>query len=153
MKTNSVPADPSPGAATLLVSYIAFQPQRTHTHTQRCVQVCVSACVSTNGCELATPSAPCFFFFKRFYLFIFRERRREGEREGEKHQCVVASHEAPTGDLPHNPVMCSDWELNQQPFGVVRRLTLNPRSHTSQGCTLLSSLTCLGRLWCRYKEG
>ena len=35
-------------------------------------------------------------FFKRFYLFIFRERGREGEREGEKHQCVVASHVAPT---------------------------------------------------------
>ena len=24
--------------------------------------------------------------FKRFYLFIFRERGRDGEREGEKHQ-------------------------------------------------------------------
>ena len=24
-------------------------------------------------------------------LFIFRERGREGEREGEKHRCVVAS--------------------------------------------------------------
>ena len=32
------------------------------------------------------------FFFKIFYLFIFRERRREGEREGEKHQYVVASN-------------------------------------------------------------
>ena len=31
-------------------------------------------------------------FLKRFYLFIFREKGREGEREGEKHQCVVASH-------------------------------------------------------------
>ena len=30
------------------------------------------------------------FVFKRFYLFIFREQGREGEREGEKHQCVVA---------------------------------------------------------------
>ena len=29
-------------------------------------------------------------FKKRFYLFIFRQKRREGEREGEKHQCVVA---------------------------------------------------------------
>ena len=28
-------------------------------------------------------------FRKRFYLFIFRERGREGEREGEKHQSVV----------------------------------------------------------------
>ena len=32
---------------------------------------------------------PCFcLFFKRFYLFVFRERGREGEREGKKHQCV-----------------------------------------------------------------
>ena len=28
-----------------------------------------------------------FFFFKRFYLFIFRERGREKEREGEKYLC------------------------------------------------------------------
>ena len=40
-----------------------------------------------------------FSFFKRFYLFIFRERGREGEREGEKHPYVVASHTPPTGDL------------------------------------------------------
>ena len=33
-------------------------------------------------------------FFKRFYLF-FRERGRKGEREGKKHQCVVASHAPP----------------------------------------------------------
>ena len=54
-----------------------------------------------------------FLFFKRFYLFIFRERGREGEIEGEKHQCVVASHEAPTGDPACNPGMSPDWELNQ----------------------------------------
>ena len=55
------------------------------------------------------------FFFKRFYfyLFIFRERGREGEREGEKHHCVVASHVASTGDLAHNAVMCPDWESNR----------------------------------------
>ena len=50
-------------------------------------------------------------------LFIFRERGGEGEREGEKHQCVVASHAPPTGDQAHNPGMCPDWESNQQPFG------------------------------------
>ena len=48
-----------------------------------------------------------FFFFK--YLFIFREGR-ESKREGEKHQCVVASHVAPTGDLAYNPGSCPDWE-------------------------------------------
>ena len=47
----------------------------------------------------------------RFYLFIFREMGREGEREEEKHRCVVASH--PTGDLALIPGMCPDWESNQ----------------------------------------
>ena len=36
---------------------------------------------------------------------------------GEKHQCVVASHAPPTGDLAHNPGMFPDWESNQRPFG------------------------------------
>ena len=58
-----------------------------------------------------------FFFFLRFYLFIFREKGRQGEKEGEKHQCVVASCMPPMGDLAHNPGMCPDWESNQQPFG------------------------------------
>ena len=53
-----------------------------------------------------------FYFFLRFYLFIFRGR----EREGEKHQCVVASPVSPTGDLAHNLGTCPDWESNQQPF-------------------------------------
>ena len=54
---------------------------------------------------------------KIFYLFIFRERGREGETEGEKHECFVASHVPPTGDLVHKPGMWPDRELNQWPFG------------------------------------
>ena len=42
---------------------------------------------------------------------------KEEEREGEKHQCVVASCVPPTGDLACNPGMCPDWELNWRPFG------------------------------------
>ena len=48
-------------------------------------------------------SVPQFLCFLKRYLFIFRERGREGERGGEKHLCVVASHVSPTGDLAHNP--------------------------------------------------
>ena len=44
-----------------------------------------------------------------------------GEREGEKHQCVVASRTPPTGDPAHIPGMCPDWELNRQPFGLQAR--------------------------------
>ena len=55
-------------------------------------------------------------FFKRFY-YLFLEKGKEGEREEEKHQCVVASLVPPMGDLARNSGMCPDWELNQQPFG------------------------------------
>ena len=36
-----------------------------------------------------------FMFHILKKLFIFRERGRDGEREGEKHQCVVASSAPP----------------------------------------------------------
>ena len=51
---------------------------------------------------------------------MFRERGK-GRREGEKDQCVVASHMPPTWDLAHNPGMCPYWESNQQPFGSQAR--------------------------------
>ena len=39
------------------------------------------------------------FSFKEFFKFTFRERGRGVEREGEKHQCVVASHTPPPPPL------------------------------------------------------
>ena len=60
---------------------------------------------------------PCWVFL-RFYLFIFRERGREGEREGEQHQCCwLPLMCSSTWDLARNPGMCPDWESNQKPFG------------------------------------
>ena len=58
------------------------------------------------------------FFKKRFYLFISRARGREREREGTEHQCVVASHTSPAGNLARNPGMCPDWELSRRPFSL-----------------------------------
>ena len=49
---------------------------------------------------------------------MFRQRGREAEREGEKHQCVVASHAPSTRDLACNPGTCPDWESNRRPFGL-----------------------------------
>ena len=51
-------------------------------------------------------------YFK-YFIYLYLERGREGERGGEKHQRVAASQVPPTGDLAHNPGMCPDWELNQ----------------------------------------
>ena len=56
-------------------------------------------------------------FLKIFYLlFFFRERGREGEKDREKHQYVVAFRGLPTGDLADNPSMCLDWESNLRAF-------------------------------------
>ena len=56
-----------------------------------------------------------FYFLK--ILFIFRQWGREGEREGEKYQYVVASLMPPTRDLARNKGMYPDWDSNQRPFG------------------------------------
>ena len=48
--------------------------------------------------------------FLKDFIYLLLERGREGEREGEKHQCVVASCAPPTGDLAHDPGMCPDRE-------------------------------------------
>ena len=58
-----------------------------------------------------------FWVFKKDFIYLFLERG-EGEREGEKHQRVVASHTPHTGDLACNPGMCPDWESNRQPLGL-----------------------------------
>ena len=49
--------------------------------------------------EMKSSTDP-FIFFKYFIYLFFN---RGGGREGEKHQCVVASRTPPTGDLAHNP--------------------------------------------------
>ena len=58
----------------------------------------------------------CYFIFLRFYVFIFRQKGREGESEGEKHQCVVSSRAPPTGDLAQNPGMCPDGNQTSDPL-------------------------------------
>ena len=59
---------------------------------------------------------------------------REGEREGEKHQCVVASCALLTGNPAYNPGMCLDWESTADP--LICKPAFNPLSHSSQGFVL-----------------
>ena len=69
------------------------------------------------------------FFFK--ILFIFRERGREGEREGEKQQCVVALVRPLLGTWPATQGCALTGNRTGDP--LVFRPALNPLSHTSQG--------------------
>ena len=57
--------------------------------------------LSSTGLCLVHPFSQKILFFKYFiYLFPFRERGREGEREGEKQQCATDQW---FGCLPHTP--------------------------------------------------
>ena len=47
-------------------------------------------------------------FLKREFIYFQTEGKGGRKREGEKHQCVVASHMPTTGNLAHNPGMCPD---------------------------------------------
>ena len=59
-----------------------------------------------------------------------------GEKEEEKHQCMVASHTPPTGDLTWSATQVCSLTGNQTGDSLVRRPVLNPVSHTSQGLGL-----------------
>ena len=91
----------------------------------------------------------CIFFKDLINVFIFKERGREGEREGEKHQSFP-SHIPPTGDPAHtpptvpacNPGMCPVWQLNPQPFSSQARAQ-STEPHLP-GLTVISY--CLGCL-------
>ena len=77
--------------------------------------------------------ASCFSLFAlKIYLFTFRERGRTAERQGEKHQCVVASHTPLAEDLPATQACALTGNQTSDP--LVPRPALNPLSHTSQDC-------------------
>ena len=78
--------------------------------------------------------------FLRFYLFIFREKGREGEREGEKHRYARETLigyllTPPTGDRPTTQA-CA-LTRNQTGDLSVHRLVLIPLSHASQGLFII----------------
>ena len=87
-------------------------PDRDHEEGTQ-AEVVEQCSFAERGLLQKLPDFKGFFFFLRFYLFIFREGGRWGEREGEKHQCVGASLLLPTEDLAHTPGRCPDWESNQ----------------------------------------
>ena len=65
-----------------------------YIHTYMCICICI---YSLHFCgKIYITFINLTIVLKRFYLFIFRERGREGEREGEKQQCereaTIASH-------------------------------------------------------------
>ena len=93
-------------------------------------------CLSQSVYRVSRCQNVSLYIFLKILLIFFSERGREGEREGEKHQCVVASHVAPTGDLTCNPGMCPDWELNRRHFGS--QPMLDPLSYTSQAVCINS---------------
>ena len=55
-------------------------------------------------------------FFLRFYLFIFRQRGREGERD-RNINVWLSLLLPPLGTWPATQACALDWKLNRRPFG------------------------------------
>ena len=80
-----------------------------------------------------------FFFFGWYYLFIFREGK--GGRKRERHINVWLPLVCPLlGTWPATQACALTEHRTGDP--LVRRMALNPLSHTSQGLWLFLILTC-----------
>ena len=80
------------------------------------------------------PVGSVLFCFLRFYLFSFRERGREGERERNISVWLPLTC-PPMGTWPTTEPCALTGNRTGNP--MVQRLALNPLSHTSQGCLFL----------------
>ena len=79
---------------------------------------------------------PCDYFFKRFYLFIFREKEREGERGRETSMCKRYIDQLPLacpqlGTWPATQACALTGNWTSDP--CVHRPALKPLSHASWG--------------------
>ena len=72
---------------------------------------------SQGGSQSTEPHQPGLK--KYIYLFIFREKGKEGEKHRYVREAIdqlAASRLCPNLGLGYNPGMCPDWEFNRQPF-------------------------------------
>ena len=96
----------------------------------------VTAAVPDINTATGTDELHFRYFYCRFYLFTFRERRKKGEREEEKHPC---GRDTSIGCLSHTPNL-GTWPTsqahaltgNRTDDPLVHRPALSPLSHTSQ---------------------
>ena len=97
-----------------------------------CMYICTySAWTSSLNSGFAYPASYSILYFKKRFLLIFRERGREGERKGEKHQCVVVFC-APLLGTWTTTQACA-LTGNQTADPLVCRSLFIPLSCTSQG--------------------
>ena len=59
-----------------------------------------------------------FFFIFQILFISFLDQGEGREKERQKNINVWLPLVLPTGNLSCNPGLCSDWELNRQPFGL-----------------------------------
>ena len=83
-----------------------------------------------------------FIFFSKILFIYFIERDEGREKVGEKYQCVVTSHVAPTGEHWLTTQACA-LTANATIDSLIHRLALNPLCHSSQAkiCRFLHSVS------------
>ena len=119
--------------ASLLLSF----GMPTGTQSDSCSHICANLNqreTRATGSIVLSPSLVSFFFFLRFYVFIFREKGKEAEREGEKHQC---ERETMMGCLFYVLQLGSS-----KPTTQARALTRNRTCDLSLCGMMLNQLSC-----------
>ena len=82
--------------------------------------------------QLSCTNPLAFGFFLIFFLiYLFLEWERDGERKGEKYQCVVTSHTPLLGTWPTTQACALTGNGASDPLVCI--LVLSPMSHTSWG--------------------
>ena len=97
--------------------------------------ISLSIIVSRSIHVVASGRISSILFFLKILFFVFTEREREGETEGGKHQCVVASCVPPTRNWPATQACALIGNRTSDP--LVHRPALNPLSYTRQGSSFL----------------
>ena len=89
-------------------------------------------------------------YFLKDYIYLFLDKGEGREKEGEEHQCVVASHVPLLGTWPASQAYALTGNRTGEP--LVLRPALNPLSHTSQGRKLFFKVLKQGELKKKKKK-
>ena len=121
------------GIDSLLILAVPGGIRCYHTVLSICIFLMTEDVGNLFMCLLATCMSS--LFFKKILFTYFRQRAREGEREGEK--CVVASHTPPTEDLTWPATQACALTGNRTKESLVCKSVLNPLSTPARAVYLL----------------
>ena len=118
-----------------------------HTSVETRIHINQYSVLCSCNTRIFSPLPPIFLFiffifykFLKDFIYLFLKRGREGKREGEKHQCMVASHTSPLGTWSATQACALTGNWTGDP--LVCRPGLNTLNDTSLGSFFILKKIC-----------